>query len=75
MIDWNDDVADDEDAHIELGFVRKLRTSRNINKNAFMNTMKNVWQPTYGIDIRSIGENTYVFQFHHWRDKLRVLEG
>lgn len=72
---WNDDTADDEEARIELGLVGKIWTTRSINKNAFMTTMKNVWQPAFGIDITSIGENTYVFQFHHWKDKLRVMEG
>lgn len=75
VIVWNDEAADEEEARIELGLVGKIWTTRNINQSAFINTMKNVWQPTCGLDINSIGENTYVFQFHHWKDKRRVVEG
>lgn len=71
VIEWNED----EEARIELGLVGETWTKRSININAFMTTIKKVWQPIHGLDISSLGENKYVFQFHHWRDKLRVVEG
>lgn len=64
-IEWKDEEGEDEDARLELGLVGKIWTKRIINANAFMNTIKNIWQPSHGISISSIGENTYVFQFHH----------
>lgn len=73
-IEWKEDDGEDEEARIELGLVGKIWTKRSINATAFMNTIKKAWQLTHGLDISSIGENTYVFQFHHWRDKLRVIE-
>ena len=72
-IEWKEEALEED--CIELGVVGKIWTNRTINKNAFMTTMKNVWQPTCGIDISNIGENKYVFQFHHWRNKQRVMEG
>ena len=53
----------------------KIWTGRNINANAFMTTIKNVWQPKHGLDISNIGKNMFVFQFYHWKDKHRVLDG
>lgn len=29
----------------------------------------------FGLEISNIGKNKFQFQFHHWRDKRRVLEG
>ena len=49
-------------------------TDRNINVNAFINTMANVWNPRHVVKISSIAKNTYMFPFHHWRDKQRVLD-
>lgn len=71
---WQEDEVEDEEARLELGLVGKIWTKRRINSNAFMETMKNVWQPKHGVDISSIGENAFVFQFHHWKDKQRVIE-
>uniref|UniRef100_A0A803LDA8 CCHC-type domain-containing protein n=1 Tax=Chenopodium quinoa TaxID=63459 RepID=A0A803LDA8_CHEQI len=36
--------------------------------------MKDVWQPKHGVEISNIGKNMFMFQFHHWRDKYKVLE-
>lgn len=71
---WQDEGDDDDDARVELGVVGQIWTKRHINAPAFMATMKNVWQPSHGLDISSIGENKFMFQFYHWRDKKRVME-
>lgn len=65
----DDSEEEEEEERMELGLVGKVWTKRNINSNAFMATMKNVWQPTHGLDISSIGGNMFVFQFRHWRDQ------
>lgn len=57
-----------------------LRKSKNKKKLLERNKTK---QKTKGknkerkhdVEIRSTGKNLYVFQFHHWRDKQRVVEG
>ena len=74
-IEWEDEGEGDEEARVELGVVGKVWTQRHINAKAFMATMKSVWQPMQGMDISNIGRNTFVFQFYHWRDKQRVMEG
>uniref|UniRef100_A0A803MKN4 CCHC-type domain-containing protein n=1 Tax=Chenopodium quinoa TaxID=63459 RepID=A0A803MKN4_CHEQI len=74
-IEWDVDGEDDDDARVELALVGKIWTDRNINSNAFIATMKSVWQPRHGVDITSIDKNLFLFQFYHWRDKNRVLEG
>ncbi|KAL2939378.1 ATP synthase epsilon chain [Bienertia sinuspersici] len=74
-IEWVDKGLEEEQARVELGLVGKLWTNRNINVNAFISTIKNVWQTKNGVDISNIGKNLFVFQFYHWRDKARVLDG
>lgn len=60
-MDWIDDGEDEEEARVALGLVGKIWTDRHFNANAFMSTMKSVWQPNYGVDISSIGANAFVF--------------
>ena len=74
-IEWIDEGSEEEDARVELGLVGQIWTERHINPNAFITTMKNVWQPKFDVEIKNMGKNLYVFQFHHWRDKKKVVEG
>lgn len=74
-MEWEEDGEEDEKARFKLGVVGKIWTTRNINVNAFMTTIKNVWQLKHGMDISNVGKNMYVFQFYHWKDKARILEG
>ena len=74
-IEWVEEDSDEENARVELGLVGRIWTNRHINQNAFIATMKNVWQPKHDVEIRNTGKNLYVFQFHHRRDKQRVVEG
>ncbi|KAL2895369.1 GTPase Der [Bienertia sinuspersici] len=73
-IEWIEEGEEEDDARVELGLVGRLWTNRNVNINAFMSTIKNAWQPKHGVEISNIGKNMFVFQFHHWRDKHRVIE-
>lgn len=63
-----------EEARIELNLVGKVWTYRKINVNAFISTIKNVWNPMHDVEMSNSDKNTYMFQFHHWRDKKRVLD-
>uniref|UniRef100_A0A803MPB9 CCHC-type domain-containing protein n=1 Tax=Chenopodium quinoa TaxID=63459 RepID=A0A803MPB9_CHEQI len=69
---WEDIGEEDEDARVELPLIGRIWTERKVNVNAFIATIKGVWQPKYGVDITSIGKN--LFLFHHWRDKSRVID-
>lgn len=69
IVDWEEEGVEEEEAGVELGLVGKIWTNRNINMNAFMTTMKNVWQPKHGMHITSVGKNTYVYQFYVGKTK------
>lgn len=58
-----------------LGLISKIWTERNVNPNAFMNTINSIWALKNGLEISSIGKNKFRFQFHHWRDNKKVLDG
>lgn len=73
-VDWDDTGEEEEDARVELGLIGKIWTNRHINSNAFITTMKNVWQPKHGVEIRNIDKNMFVFQFFHWRDKQKIIQ-
>ncbi|KAL2898783.1 putative quinate permease [Bienertia sinuspersici] len=73
-IECQDEGKEEEEAQIELSLVGKLWTNKNINTNAFMNTIMSIWQPKHGVDISNIGKNQFIFKLYHWRDKLRVWE-
>lgn len=64
----------DED-QISLVLVGRLVTERSFNVEAFKRTMIQAWSVTKRLVIRMIGPNLFVFQFFHWRDKEKVLEG
>uniref|UniRef100_A0A803MYR8 Endonuclease/exonuclease/phosphatase domain-containing protein n=1 Tax=Chenopodium quinoa TaxID=63459 RepID=A0A803MYR8_CHEQI len=66
VIEWDDNGEDDENARIELALVGRIWTIRNVNVNAFIVTMKEVWQPKYGnvgdMNI-SLHQNNEIFLF------------
>lgn len=74
-VDWAIDDSTEEDDKATLLLIGKVWTCRILNSPALMDTLKKIWQPKYGLETRKIDENTYSFQFYHWRDKRRVLEG
>lgn len=74
-IEWIEEDSDEDDARTELGIVIRIWTRRNINQAAFVATMTNIWQTKADLEIKNIGKNLYVVQFHHWKDKQRVMEG
>ncbi|KAL2892758.1 hypothetical protein RDABS01_008667 [Bienertia sinuspersici] len=62
QVDWIFDGEEEENARVELGLIGRIGTHQNINANAFMSTIRNVWQPKHKLDISNI-------------DKQRVLDG
>lgn len=45
------------------------------NIDAFKRTITGVWPPSHILVIRVLSHNFFAFQFFHWRDMNRVLEG
>ncbi|XP_048502753.1 uncharacterized protein LOC125498566 [Beta vulgaris subsp. vulgaris] len=60
---------------VSLLLVGRLLTDRSYNVDAFKKTITGVWKPVHGLVIRVLSPNLYAFQFFHWRDMAKVLEG
>lgn len=60
---------------VSLVLVGRLVTERSFNIEAFKRTMIRVWAVTKRLIIRMIGPDLFVFQFFHWRNKDKVMEG
>ncbi|KAL2898306.1 hypothetical protein RDABS01_040088, partial [Bienertia sinuspersici] len=74
-IEWNLEGDDEESKRTELLLIGKLWTRKNVNPKALMDTMESIWNPKSGFEARKIEQNLYSFQFFHYRDKARVLDG
>lgn len=69
-------VGGEEDVeHVSLLLLGKLVTVRRFNVEAFKRTMTLVWSVSNRLVIRMVGAHLFVFQFFHWRDKEKVLDG
>ena len=60
---------------ISLLLLGRLLTERSFNVEAFKRTITTVWAPVHGVVIRVLRPNLFAFQFFHWRDMLKVLDG
>ncbi|XP_048502313.1 uncharacterized protein LOC125498299 [Beta vulgaris subsp. vulgaris] len=60
---------------ISLLLLGRLLTERSFNVEAFKRTITTVWAPVHGVVIRVLCPNLFAFQFFHWRDMLKVLDG
>lgn len=60
---------------VSLLLIGKLLTERSYNVDAFKKTITTVWAPQHGLVIRTLKPNLFAFQFYHWRDMAKVMEG
>ncbi|XP_010674595.1 uncharacterized protein LOC104890716 [Beta vulgaris subsp. vulgaris] len=60
---------------VSLLLVGRLLTDRSFNVEAFKRTITTVWAPSHGLVIRVLKPNLFAFQFFHWRDMKKVLDG
>ncbi|GAV75574.1 DUF4283 domain-containing protein, partial [Cephalotus follicularis] len=51
-----------------------LWTSKSFNMEVLNNIMKSLWKPKFGLRIRDIGNNLFLFQFNNEQDRMKVLE-
>lgn len=58
-----------------LSLVGKLFTTKSYNEEAIKKTMQQIWNFSKGVIIRTIGNNLFIIQFLHWKDKEKVQEG
>ncbi|CAO2838528.1 unnamed protein product [Amaranthus hypochondriacus] len=73
VLDGNSDESHDK--KISLRFIGRVLTEKPLNFDAFKRTMHHVWSLKEGVLIGSMGSNMFTFQFFHWRDMEKVLDG
>ncbi|GMP71721.1 hypothetical protein CsSME_00030018 [Camellia sinensis var. sinensis] len=56
-----------------LGLVGKVLTTQPFNTEAMKSMLLQIWRPVQGMDFHVIGDNLFLFQFHHIADKRRVM--
>jgi len=74
-VKWEEEIEDEEKSELALCLIGKLWTKRRFNSNAFMNTITKVWNPIRGVEAKEIDTNLFLFQFYHWKDLDKVVEG
>uniref|UniRef100_A0A7C8ZPI5 DUF4283 domain-containing protein n=1 Tax=Opuntia streptacantha TaxID=393608 RepID=A0A7C8ZPI5_OPUST len=75
VVKWEEEIEDEEKSELSLCLIGKLWTKRRFNSNAFMNTITKVWNPIRGVEAKEIDTNLFLFQFYHWKDLDKVVEG
>lgn len=63
------------DKKISLLLLGRILTERTYNVEAFKRTITTVWASIHGLVIRVLSPNMYAFQFFHWKDMMKVLDG
>lgn len=64
-----------ESEKVSLLLLGRLLTERSYNVEAFKRTMTNVWGLAHGVAIRVLSPNLFAFQFFHWKDLKKVMDG
>ncbi|KAL5806195.1 hypothetical protein ACOSQ4_028928 [Xanthoceras sorbifolium] len=60
---------------LSLSLVGKIVSNREVNREAFRNTIASIWRTKNEVEVESIGVNLFVFRFGCFWDRKRVLEG
>ncbi|KAL5787533.1 hypothetical protein ACOSP7_004482 [Xanthoceras sorbifolium] len=60
---------------LSLSLVGKIVSNREVNREAFRNTIASIWRTKKEVEVESIGVNLFVFRFGCFWDRKRVLEG
>lgn len=64
-----------EGGRVDLCLVGRFITNKTINSTAMQTKMSEVWKPMAGVHIRDAVGGRFLFQFFHFIDVKRVLEG
>ncbi|PON89490.1 hypothetical protein TorRG33x02_146340 [Trema orientale] len=59
---------------VQSGLLVKLLIHKPFNKNAFKETMKDLWQPSHRLSITEVGRNIFLFAFEDVVDRDTVLD-
>lgn len=74
-ITWEEDDEEEENSKLSLCLTSKVWTTRKFNAHAFMPHMECIWNPKHGLESKDVGQNGFLFQFFHWRDKEKDIKG
>lgn len=75
IIDIGEENINNSDDKLALRLVGQLYTVRPFNVEAFKKTMTQVWGLAGNLLIRPLSTNKFLFQFFHWKDVEKVLNG
>lgn len=64
-----------ENDKLSLRLVGRVVTERPLNFDAVKRTLTHVWNLKESLVIRSMGMNLFLFQFFHWMDRDKILNG
>lgn len=75
VVDFGEIESSESNDRVSLMLVGKLLTDRPFYVEGFKRTMTHVWSLSSKVVIRVLAPNLFAFQFFHWRDKDKVLDG
>ena len=75
IVDLGSVGSDSNSVKTSLMLVGKVISERAVNLEALRRTMSQIWALHRNMVVRSIGTNTFVFQFFHWKDKEKIMAG
>ncbi|CAO2833719.1 unnamed protein product [Amaranthus hypochondriacus] len=75
VVDLDDGFDEEKDCKISLRLVGRILTEKPLNFEAVKRTLLHIWSLKEGVVIRSLEVNLFLFQFFHWKDREKVLEG
>lgn len=75
MVDLDGVDDNSQDDILNLRLVGRVLTTKPLNLDAVRRTLQQVWSLKDGVVIRALGVNLFLFQFFHWKDCEKVLNG
>ncbi|KAL8093379.1 hypothetical protein AgCh_035304 [Apium graveolens] len=68
-----DEGVEEESNHFELCLFGRFLSEKNNSEKAMKSKLADLWKPAMGINIKSIKEGLYLFQFYHKDDLNWVI--
>lgn len=75
VVDLEEGFSDTLDEKLDLLLVGRILTEKPLNFDAVRRTLLHIWSLKNGVVIRMAGVNLFLFQFFHWKDREKILEG
>lgn len=69
-----EDENEEIDNKFELCLVGRFLTDKNLNVRAMKSKMADIWRPTRGINIKTLTQGLFLFQFYHKDDMQWMMD-